>query len=323
MKTLIYYEKSDLKPVGGPSGYLYNVYQEIRNQGIKEIEFLDSKYSRIQNLIRRLFYKLPKKIREKYYKGKKEDYAQNLYNKIFDSRERKSIINLNKYDIVHFHSTEMMYMVKDSLVNYKGKVLLTSHSPKALFQEKIDNIPREEYIKNKEKYDKLEIMDEYAFNRADYIIFPCQDAEEPYYNSWKKYKEIHNKNKEKYIYLPTGINKVNVTENVKNIKSKYNIPEEAFLVSYVGRHNEVKGYLKLTEIGEKLLKSNNDIYFLIAGKEGEIKPPKNKNWIEIGWTDHPHDIIAASDLFILPNKETYFDLILLEVLSLRKENYYD
>ena len=62
MKTLIYYEKSDLKPVGGPSGYLYNVYQEIRNQGIKEIEFLDSKYSRIQNLIRRLFYKLQKKI---------------------------------------------------------------------------------------------------------------------------------------------------------------------------------------------------------------------------------------------------------------------
>ena len=29
-------------------------------------------------------------------------------------------------------------------------------------------------------------------------------------------------------------------------------------------------------------------------------------------------MIAASDVFILPNKETYFDLVLLEVLSLGK-----
>ena len=30
----------------------------------------------------------------------------------------------------------------------------------------------------------------------------------------------------------------------------------------------------------------------------------------------PHSLIAASDVFVLPNHETYFDLILLEVLSL-------
>ena len=45
---------------------------------------------------------------------------------------------------------------------------------------------------------------------------------------------------------------------------------------------------------------------------------KNQHWIEIGWTNNPYSIIEASDLFILPNRETFFDLILLEVLSLGK-----
>lgn len=45
---------------------------------------------------------------------------------------------------------------------------------------------------------------------------------------------------------------------------------------------------------------------------------EHERWIEVGWTNDPHSIIAASDVFVLPNKETYFDLIMLEVLSLGK-----
>ena len=31
-------------------------------------------------------------------------------------------------------------------------------------------------------------MEKYAFKRANYIIFPCEDAEEPYYKKWKESK---------------------------------------------------------------------------------------------------------------------------------------
>ena len=44
----------------------------------------------------------------------------------------------------------------------------------------------------------------------------------------------------------------------------------------------------------------------------------HKRWVEVGWTNDPHSLIAASDVFVLPNKETYFDLVMLEVLSLGK-----
>lgn len=44
----------------------------------------------------------------------------------------------------------------------------------------------------------------------------------------------------------------------------------------------------------------------------------HEKWIEAGWVDDPYSIINASDIFVLPNRETYFDLILLEVMSLGK-----
>lgn len=66
------------------------------------------------------------------------------------------------------------------------------------------------------------------------------------------------------------------------------------------------------------MKSNDKIYFLIAGREEPLTGLNDKRWIEVGWTNKPHEIISASDMFILPNKETYFDLILLEVMSIGK-----
>lgn len=61
-----------------------------------------------------------------------------------------------------------------------------------------------------------------------------------------------------------------------------------------------------------------NVYVLIAGEEGPLYHLEHERWIEVGWTNDPHSIIAASDVFVLPNKETYFDLIMLEVLSLGK-----
>lgn len=39
---------------------------------------------------------------------------------------------------------------------------------------------------------------------------------------------------------------------------------------------------------------------------------------EIGFTKDPYSLISAGDVFVLPNNETYFDLVMIEVLSLGK-----
>ena len=121
--------------------------------------------------------------------------------------------------------------------------------------------------------------------------------------------------KKKHRYMPTGIVGCKAKVNREDFRKKYGIPDNAFVISYAGRHNEIKGYADLKKLGEKLLADKN-VYFLIAGKEEPMTGLKNDHWIEVGWTNDPHSLIAASDVFVLPNHETYFDLILLEVLSL-------
>lgn len=91
------------------------------------------------------------------------------------------------------------------------------------------------------------------------------------------------KNK-KILYLPTGIVGCSARITRDEYRKKYHIPEDAFVVSYVGRHNEIKGYADLKKMGEELL-NNQNIYFLIAGKEEPMKGLDNSHWIEVGWTN--------------------------------------
>jgi glycosyltransferase involved in cell wall biosynthesis len=222
-------------------------------------------------------------------------------------------MSLFSFDAIHFHKTEDMFLNRELLKEYKGKVILTSHTPCAPYKEIIGRLNPKDYRFYKKKIDALVEMDRYAFERADYIIFPCEEAEEPYFHTWNSYSLI--RKPDKYHYMPTGIVGCKATVNREEYRRKLGIPNDAFVVSYAGRHNEIKGYGELKKIGEKLL-LNDNVWFLIAGREGPLYKLNNSKWIEIGWTTDPHSMIAASDIFVLPNKETYFDLILLEVLSL-------
>ncbi len=155
-------------------------------------------------------------------------------------------------------------------------------------------------------YKNLIKIDEYAFRRADYIVFPCPEAEEPYYNNWPEYKAVKEEKKGKYLYLLTGtkarVAKLSKTE----VRQLYSIPDDAFIICYVGRHNEIKGYDKLKLLGEQILQEAPNIYFLIAGREEPLHGLHHPRWIEVGWTSDPHSLINASDVFMLPNKGNVF-----------------
>lgn len=316
-KTLIYMNINMLEPKGGPFGYLYNLKKGLDEINANDIEFLNypiytKKENKIFLKLKNIYNKFPNYIKNRY----NDLQAIKYYKSIME--EKYDITKIDSYKYIHFHSTMDLYKARETLLNYKGKVLLTSHSPKPTYLEKTDDFINKHTLNSvKRMYSNIEQVDEYAFNRADYIVFPCEEAEEPYYNQWDKYKSIKEKNKEKYRYIPTGIIECKAKKSKSEIREKYNIPKDAFLISYVGRHNEVKGYDRLKQIATEILKSTNDIYFIIAGKEGPLYKLEDEKWIEVGWTNDPHSIISASDLFILPNRETYFDLIMLEVMSLR------
>lgn len=294
----LYWPSTDLKPTGGPSGYLYNLRLAIKpNSGVNFVAKEDDIIAE----------------RKKYPDWVHDLYLGEKYSSLHKMR-RPLDKELFKYDAIHFHSTEDLYLARGDLESFKGDVLLTSHTPCAPHIEKIEAVPLWVRKLFRNRFDGLKKIDEFAFKRADRIIFPCEEAEEPYFHTWQEYSQI--RRQEKISYIPSGVKPCSAKTDKHEVRKMYDIPEDAFLVSFVGRHNKIKGYDILKMAASSYLRTNKDCYVIVAGKEQPLKRLDHEHWIEVGWTSDPHSLIAASDLFILPNRETYFDLVLLEVLSL-------
>ncbi len=306
MKLLFFFNKNELAPVGGPAGYLYSIDSEMKRLKDDCFSFIDYNYT-------------------EFGISSFRDFAFKVYRKLSaktpEERQIKTIRYLSKrhnsgfecFDAIFFHSTFMLYSQRKDLEKYKGRVILTSHSPKVAYREIIEDfISLNDYQEKKCLYDSAEKFDEYAFKRADYIIFPCPGAEEPYYHSWPKYAELRDEKKIRYI--PTGILPVECKKTREEIRNELSIPQDAIVLSFVGRHNEVKGYDILQSIFSKL----ENVYVVCCGKIGNILPPKSDRWIEVGWTTDPYSYVGASDIYMLPNRETYFDIAMLQTLSIGK-----
>lgn len=310
-KVLVYWKKENLKPVGGPSGYLYNLNKALEKNGAKSIHFIESG-DKDRNEEKKTWVKKIINDESKVLKNFK------LVLSIIMGKQN-SFFDFSKYDVVHFHNTIHLYRNRDNLKNYRGLVLLTSHSPKPLhleiIEDQLETLLKMIFIPILKK---ICVIDEFSFSRADYILFPCEEAEEPYSNNWPYFKDIKERKHDSFRYIPTGIEKCNFKKEKSSIRAELGIPENGFVICFVGRHNQTKGYDVLRDIAIEIIKKRDDCYFLIAGKEEPLKGIEDDKWIEIGWTKDPHSYINAADIFILPNKETYFDLIMLEVLSLGK-----
>lgn len=303
-RILVYFHENDLAPIGGPAGYLYNLRKQLTEatDDDVQIEFLPPVE---RNDTAHVFLRRHTPVRG-------QEFVRALSMTKLSQKRETVDEKYRDYDAIHFHSTQDMYFCRGFLEKYAGIVLLTSHTPCVSFAEKLDRLNGVDRKLFGKKLESLKQIDQYAFERADHIIFPCEEAEEPYYHTWEEYADI--RDARKYIYIPTGINACSAKMPRNEVRQKYGIPQNAFVVSFVGRHNEIKGYADLKRIGARLLAEG--VWFLIAGNETPIRRLSDPHWIEVGWTKDPHSIINAADVFILPNRETYFDLILLEALSL-------
>jgi len=304
---------------GGPPTYLFNLKTGLDshiNSNELEIEFLsdvlDLKFESFSD--NKLVANLKRLFPNIFIKNLR---VLNYLIVLWKSKLDFDINKLNEYDAIHFHLSIDIYKNRNILKHYKGKILLTSHSPEPSWIETIEDIYGLALNKTFTFFKNiLESMDLYGFKKAHLLVFPCIEAVEPYLN-WKRYRlEVHDN--ANYEYLPSGIPQVKFKNQRELIRKELKVPENAIVFSFIGRHSVVKGYDLLLKLGESVLEKYPNVFFLIAGKEVPLAGLSHPNWIEIGWTDDPHSFVNASDVFILPNRQTFFDLVLLEVLSVNK-----
>jgi len=326
-KILIWDLNMTLYNSGGPSGYLYNIYSYLKKNPSAHISFL-SDIIKAQNSDdgHQSTFKINKKALNTI---KKSPYIGKIYDKLIkywcfsvhfwnfkykkDNLTIEIINKISQFDVIHFHSAINIRRARRIIHTYKGIKVLTSHSPQPLSNELLDELHPNKFLRkalSKILY-KLEID---GWKRCNYLMFPVKTSMEPYQkiNLFFNYIESH---PSKFIFCPSSLNP-NYNFKGISIREKLKIPKDTFIISYIGRHNHVKGYDELKQFGRIVLKEYNNVYFIIAGKEAPLEGLKHERWIELGWIDYSNDLLKEADLFILPNYETYFDLITLEVLRI-------
>lgn len=246
MKVLIFLREDRLTPRGGPLAVGYYLKQERDKEEDFYIEFLprDEKYESLHESGRAVTSRLPKWMNETH-----RSIRRGIRNtKLLCSYEKKGKFDFSEYDIVHFHETSDLYAHLGDLEDYKGMVVLTSHCPIPYHQEHYVDLPKFERFIFRKTYNNVDQLDKKAFMRADYIIFPCAEAKEPYFENWDYFETIEKQKKNQFKYVLTGIPAAKASVDRKTIRSNNGISDTDFVISYVGRHNVVKGYKRLVMV---------------------------------------------------------------------------
>lgn len=306
--------KDHLRPAGGPSGYLYNLQESLETNKIEQIRLLTlgapTKKKSAQKKPFKAFIKslkvklLPVAIRQRH-KRQKELIA---YEAFFASIKKE----LEASCIYHFHHTKDLYYFRKLYPQDNTITLLMSHAPEPPYIELAKAYQGDGYSENEASQlaSTQKEMDILAFRSADHIVFPCKEAVSPYIAFFKEYDiDTH-----RLRYVLTASKPLHHALERTAFRERYDIPEQKLLLAYIGRRTHIKGYDIFCEAARTLEKDER--FMFIAAGSGAIKSPDIKNFVDLGWTNDPGSIINAADYLIVPNRDTYFDLGIIQAFSL-------
>lgn len=297
----IFINKELKKNAGGPSGYLYNLKIGL-DKFDNNIEFFT-----INNVAEKNTESTNKTI--KYNPIYLDCRLAISY--LFKGIKTKKRINSDLYEMscVHVHASEDLLALK-AIIGYKGKIIFTPHRPETLANEVVTT----QQLLNDTKY-KFPILrcvcnfiERYSYRNANAFIFPSKGAAKIYEKFPGFMDNIANKEM-RFVY--TGTRDVNENARIDDYEQLRKDGKTVF--AYVGRHNYIKGYDLLVDAFPCI--ESHDAKIVCAGAQSNIEAPKSKNWMELGYINNANSLMKTADCVIIPNRNTYFDLVIVEALA--------
>lgn len=280
---------------GGPSGFLAHNLLGAQSSSYavsQEIVVNAYKRSRLMRLIRRFacicdhFYSLhpdAKVISKSGYSG-------------WFRSARKHFLRLgaHRQRYIFFHDVWSLYFCADLLSNGQ-LVILQSHCPE---------LPSEE-VKAR---DSSSVVDHavtlraqaWAFSRANHIVFPNEHAVSPYLTLVSNKARIH--------YIASGSADMNICDNSCAIP----LDPSSINFLFIGRRNSVKGYDYVLSAFIEARACRKDIRLFVAGSGNK---ERIDGVVDLGLVPNPIQWMKSCDYVINFNRQSYFDLSLLEALS--------
>ena len=338
LHTVFYDWHLDIR-AGGPTGYLANLLLGInralpsRSEELPDVYFATRKKKKtipVQRGIRgRVLDFFKKSSLFNYFwinylsKSSKSELKSfiNFLRKpeeMTPSEEVLKQLNLSKLKTVHVHTIFDAIKIKNFLVK-NGKtnvvILLTSHTPESVALEFRQSYLDAGYTEHTAEtiYRLVQNVEKRAFSQADVLVFPSYESMAPARENIDDFDAILSHKEVRFV--ETGVKPIVPSCGKIEAKRYYGV-EGKKVIGFLGRHNSIKGYDILKQVARSVLEKHADVVFLIGGDQGkEFTPLNNPRWIECGRVD-PAKFLPAIDIFVLPNRQTYFDLVFLEVMSM-------
>ena len=115
-------------------------------------------------------------------------------------------------------------------------------------------------------------------------------------------------NDKRFEVIYNGLDASSFLNSTKNLREELNIPNDAFVISHVGRFTEAKNHKTIIETAIALCKQNKEIYFILCGKnvdvnlKGKVESENlSANIKLLGYRRDVILILNSSDAFYFPS----------------------
>lgn len=255
---------------GGPSGFIaHNLLDKPRDFFNLPLDIV--KEERFRVALNKLIYKI---------RFHKYDAADFLFREL----------GAKNFKYLYFHDCNSLYHCSH-LIQKNQKVILQSHSPE-LPSEEIRALTKD--LDTLEEYIKAE---QYAFARADILVFPNEQAVDIYAKLISDFSKIK--------YILSGAKDI-VEPRV------YPLDQNKINILFIGRRNNIKGFDYLIETFKKVQLIRNDINLILVGS-GNLY--LGENIFDVGQSNTPQNWFNSVDYVVNTNRKSYFDLSVIEALA--------
>ena len=242
----------------------------------------------------------------------KKDIDNNYISKL------KKFINENEINIVHAHELKAVANALKACEGTKAKIITHTHTPISEWQIN----PLKRFLNTK---------------FYSYVVNKYSDMEVALTESKKKVKMKEGIREDKLYVVPNGLDTSKLTmssiqrsDYSREIKSRHNIPDGAFVFGNLGRITKEKGHEILVKAFKKFLDTHmfrKDMFYLLIVGGGDLEDyVKNlskqlgieKNVIITGRFADEDKIkyFSAFDIFLFPTLAEGFGLVLIESMFL-------
>jgi glycosyltransferase involved in cell wall biosynthesis len=310
-----------IRPGGGPSGYLYNLrsgvgadHPLVRVVCPTESEDRYFDGSRATGLKVKIGQLMPRTVAARLFLQRQIwDWNQPLD---FEAAVLDAITSAR---VVVFHNPVLArrYLVNGGRRSGQ-KVYVMPHGPTDFAAETVQSriFQYGETAFWQQARIRLAKLELETYQLADGILAPCRQALDGYFDFDPQMQAVL---RQVSVYeLPSGVAAMQAKRSRSEVLNALGISPDKQIVGYFGRYHPHKGFDYFCEVVKEAARRGDERFMFISAGAGAILPPTDlPNYKDLGWQKEGlPDLIAAANLVLSPNRYTYFDLMILEAMSL-------